>query len=77
MKKNETQLGDHVFVICRNPHTATASLIQEAEVVENPEKKQDKALLLHDMYYEFAEEDAVFATADEAERVYKQIYDED
>lgn len=77
MNKEETQLGDHVYVICRNPHTATATMIQEAEVVENSDKKEDKVLSLHDMYYEFAEDDAVFATIDEAKRIYKQIYDED
>ncbi|MCQ2011559.1 MULTISPECIES: transcriptional regulator SplA domain-containing protein [Sporolactobacillus] len=77
MKKEETQVGDLVYVICRNPHTATATLIQEAEVVENPNKKEDKVLSLNDMYYEFAEDDAVFPTIDDAKRVYKQIYDED
>ncbi|MFX3619120.1 MAG: transcriptional regulator SplA domain-containing protein [Sporolactobacillus sp.] len=76
MNKEETQVGDHVYVICRNPHTATATMIQEAEVVENPNKKEDKVLSLNDMYYEFAEDDAVFRTIDEAKRIYKQIYDE-
>ncbi|MCO7175176.1 transcriptional regulator SplA domain-containing protein [Sporolactobacillus kofuensis] len=77
MKKDDLRLGDSVFVLCRNPHTATATLIQEAEVVSHPEKEGDKALLLHDMYYEFAEDDAVFSSIEEAKHVYQEIYDED
>lgn len=77
MKKNQIQSGDHVYVICRNPHTASVAMIQEAEVIENPGKNGDKALLLNDFCYEFAEDDAVFPTFEEAQLIYRQIYDED
>ncbi|MDF2910065.1 MAG: transcriptional regulator [Sporolactobacillus laevolacticus] len=77
MKKDEMHLGDHVYVICRNPHTASVAMIQEAEVVDSPDKTGNKVLFLHELHYEFADEDAIFPTFDEAQRVYRQIYDED
>ncbi|MFT8361595.1 MAG: transcriptional regulator SplA domain-containing protein [Sporolactobacillus sp.] len=77
MRKNEMKSGDHVYVICRNPHTATVAMIQEAEVIDSPTKHGDKALVLDDLYYEFAEDDAVFPSFEEAQMIYRQIYDED
>ncbi|MFT8871564.1 MAG: transcriptional regulator SplA domain-containing protein [Sporolactobacillus sp.] len=77
MDKAQVHPGDHVYVICRNPHTASVATIAEAQIVKDEDQAGGKKLLLRDLYYEFAEDDAVFLTREEAERVYRQIYDED
>ncbi|WP_110114765.1 transcriptional regulator SplA domain-containing protein [Bacillus sp. CGMCC 1.16541] len=75
MSKREYQVGDQVFVIYRNPHTANVANITEAEIVEHPEQPGDVALFLHESYHLLAEDDAVYPTYEEAEQMYNKIFD--
>ncbi|MBX4163047.1 transcriptional regulator SplA domain-containing protein [Priestia aryabhattai] len=75
VEKKEYQVGDQVFVIYRNPHTANVANINQAEIVEHPENKGEKALFLHESYHLLAEDDAVYSTYEEAEKMYNKIFD--
>ncbi|MGD6817560.1 transcriptional regulator SplA domain-containing protein [Metabacillus sp. 84] len=71
----EHKAGDTVYVIYRNPHTANVAVIKEAEVVQHPEDKNDIALFLYDTYHELLPDDAVFASFEEAEQLYNELFD--
>ncbi|MBM7703667.1 transcriptional regulator SplA domain-containing protein [Metabacillus iocasae] len=75
MSQREYQVGDQVFVIYRNPHTANVANIQQAEIVEHPEQPGDVALFLHESYHLLSEDDAVYPTFEEAEQMYNKIFD--
>ncbi|MFN2745990.1 MULTISPECIES: transcriptional regulator SplA domain-containing protein [Bacillus] len=76
MSKQQVKAGDQVYVIYRNPHAANVAHIKEAEVVEHPLHEGELALFLFDTYHAFAEDDAVFSSYEEAERLYRELFDE-
>ncbi|MGE6631163.1 transcriptional regulator SplA domain-containing protein [Bacillus sp. NPDC077027] len=75
MSNSDYQLGDKVYVIYRNPHAANVAQIKEAEVVSHPYNEQELALFLLETYHTLAEDDAIFSTYDEAESLYKEMFD--
>ncbi|PWA12670.1 transcriptional regulator [Pueribacillus theae] len=66
--------GQVVYVIIRNPHAQDVANVQEAAIVHHPESPGDLALFLYETYYPLTEEVAVFETADEAERAYREAF---
>ncbi|MDA1475763.1 transcriptional regulator SplA domain-containing protein [Bacillus changyiensis] len=74
--KDGIQAGDQVYVIYRNPHAANVANIKEAEVVEHPLHDGELALFLYDTYHALADDDAVFSSYEEAEQLYRHLFDE-
>jgi len=66
--------GDVVYVFYRNPHTQDVANIQEAAVVNHPEKPGELAVFLYETYYPLTNEMAVYSTAQEAEQAYNDVY---
>ncbi|AAU23142.1 MULTISPECIES: transcriptional regulator SplA domain-containing protein [Bacillus] len=75
MPRQPFKLGDEVYVIYRNPHAANVAHIKEAEVVDHPLHEGELALFMYDTYHAFAEDDAVFSSYEEAERLYRELFD--
>ena len=75
MPRQPFKLGDEVYVIYRNPHAANVAQIKEAEVVDHPLHEGELALFMYDTYHAFAEDDAVFSSYEEAERLYRELFD--
>ncbi|MBN8251446.1 transcriptional regulator [Priestia flexa] len=73
--KKEYHVGDQVFVIYRNPHTANVANITQGEVVQHPENNSDVALLLHESYHLLSDDDAIYTSYEEAERAYNELFD--
>ena len=69
------KVGEEVYVIYRNPHAVNVANIVKAEIVEHPHNHQELALFLHDAYHPLAEDDAVFSSFEEAEKLYNQLFD--
>ncbi|AKL84153.1 transcriptional regulator SplA domain-containing protein [Bacillus atrophaeus] len=74
---NEFNAGDTVYVIYRNPHAANVAHIKEAEVVRHPYHEGELSLFLYETYHPLAADDAVFASYEEAEHLYNQLFDID
>ncbi|MGM8215585.1 transcriptional regulator SplA domain-containing protein [Bacillaceae bacterium W0354] len=74
MKDNPFNLGDIVYVMYRNPHAQDVAQIQEAAVVENPEKPGELAVFLYETFYPLTDELAVFSTAEEANEAYEYYF---
>jgi transcriptional regulator of the spore photoproduct lyase operon len=66
--------GDIVYVLYRNPHTQDVANIQEAAVVNNPEKPGELALFLYETYYPLTNEVAVYSNEAEAEQAYQHYF---
>ncbi|MCJ2145383.1 transcriptional regulator SplA domain-containing protein [Bacillus sp. B19-2] len=75
MPRQPFKSGDEVYVIYRNPHAANVAHIKEAEVVDHPLHEGELALFMYDTYHAFAEDDAVFSSYEEAERLYRELFD--
>ncbi|SET17067.1 transcriptional regulator [Oceanobacillus limi] len=74
MLNQDFRPGEVVYIIIRNPHAQDVAQVQQAAVVENPEKPNELALFAHENYYPFSEEFAVFKTEEEAESAYKEAF---
>lgn len=70
----EYQAGDIVYVFYRNPHTQDVANVQEAAVVNNPERHGELALFLYETYYPLTNEVAVYSSEEEAMQAYEQVY---
>lgn len=70
----EYQAGDIVYVFYRNPHTQDVANVQEAAVVNNPERPGELALFLYETYYPLTNEVAVYSSEEEAMQAYEQVY---
>lgn len=68
------QPGDIVHVIVRNPHAQNVAHVQQAAVVNHPEKPNELALFFHETYYPFVDDFAVFKTEEEAEQAYENAF---
>lgn len=66
--------GDIVYVFYRNPHTQDVANIQEAAVVNNPERPDELALFLYETYYPLTNEIAVYSSEAEAEQAYQEYF---
>ncbi|MFZ7767350.1 transcriptional regulator SplA domain-containing protein [Bacillus licheniformis] len=75
MPRQPFKPGDEVYVIYWNPHAANVAHIKEAEVVDHPLHEGELALFMYDTYHAFAEDDAVFSSYEEAERLYRELFD--
>lgn len=74
---NQFNAGDTVYVIYRNPHAANVAHIKEAEIVHHPYHEGELSLFIYETYHPFAEDDAVFASYEEAKSLYKELFDID
>lgn len=68
------QLGEVVYIIIRNPHAQDVAQVQQAAVVENPERPGELALFVHETYYPFNDEFAIFKSEHEAEQAYTDAF---
>ncbi|MCY8399719.1 transcriptional regulator SplA domain-containing protein [Bacillus haynesii] len=75
MPRQPFKPGDEVYVIYQNPHAANVAHIKEAEVVDHPLHEGELALFMYDTYHAFAEDDAVFSSYEEAEQLYRELFD--
>ncbi len=66
--------GDIVYIIVRNPHAQSVANVQQAAVVENPEKIGELALFIHETYYPITDELAIFTSEVEAEESYQAAF---
>ncbi|HWL25345.1 MAG TPA: transcriptional regulator SplA domain-containing protein [Ureibacillus sp.] len=74
MENQTYQAGDIVYVFYRNPHTQDVANIQEAAVVNHPEKDGELAVFLYETYYPISNELALYATEEEANQAYEYYY---
>ncbi|MDG5471518.1 transcriptional regulator SplA domain-containing protein [Jeotgalibacillus sp. ET6] len=75
MDEKEVCVGEEsVFVILRNPHSQGVANVQEAFVVPHPENPGEKSLYLYDTYYPYTEEVAVYTSAFEADRAFREAF---
>ncbi|GIN85873.1 hypothetical protein J6TS2_22590 [Heyndrickxia sporothermodurans] len=70
----DIKAGDVVYIIVRNPHAQDVANVQQAAVVQNPENPNELALFVHETYYPFSEEYAVFKSENEAEQAYEDAF---
>ena len=66
--------GEVVYIIIRNPHAQDVANIQQAAVVEDPDKPGELALFIHETYYPLTDEVAVYQTEQEAEQVFHEAF---
>ncbi len=66
--------GDIVYIIIRNPHAQSVANVQQAAVVENPDKMGELALFIHETYYPITDDLAIFTSEVEAEQTYQSIF---
>lgn len=66
--------GDVVYVIYRNPHTQDVANVQQAAVINHPEKPGELAVFLYETYYPLTAEMAVYATESEANEAYSYYF---
>jgi transcriptional regulator of the spore photoproduct lyase operon len=74
MGKESYQAGDVVYVFYRNPHTQDVANVQEAAVVNHPERPGELALFLYETYYPLTNEMAVYQSEEEAEEAFQQYF---
>lgn len=67
--------GEVVYIIIRNPHAQDVANVQQAAVVENPDKPSELALFIHETYYPLTDEVAIYKTENEAEQVFYDTFD--
>ncbi|TDL32732.1 transcriptional regulator [Jeotgalibacillus sp. S-D1] len=75
MFTNESHPEDEVvYVIIRNPHAQGVANVQEATVVQNPEKPGEKSLFMYDTYYPLTEDVAVYHSAYDADNAFREAF---
>ncbi|MDY0410225.1 transcriptional regulator SplA domain-containing protein [Paracerasibacillus soli] len=70
----EIRPGEVVYLIIRNPHAQDVAHVQQAAVVEDPERPNQLALFVHETYYPMSDEFAIFKTEEEAEEAYTDAF---
>ncbi|MEK4229826.1 transcriptional regulator SplA domain-containing protein [Solibacillus sp. FSL H8-0538] len=71
---NDYNAGDIVYIFYRNPHIQDVANIQEAAVVNNPDKPTELALFLYETYYPLSTDLAIYANVAEAELAYQEYF---
>ncbi|MBM7649464.1 transcriptional regulator of the spore photoproduct lyase operon [Bacillus ectoiniformans] len=66
--------GDIVYVLYRNPHTYNVANIQEAAIVNHPDRPGELALFLYETFYPLDADIAIYSSADQAEAAYAYYY---
>jgi len=66
--------GEIVYIIIRNPHAQDVANIQQAAVVQNPDKPNELALFIHETYFPLTDELAVFKSEMEAEQLFHEAF---
>lgn len=66
--------GEVVYMIIRNPHAQDVAHVQQAAVVEHPERPNELALFVHETYFPMSDEYALFKTEAEAEQAYQAAF---
>ncbi len=66
--------GDIVYVVYRNPHTYDVANVQEAAVVNSPDRPGELDLFLYETYFPLDDSIAVYASEGEAERAYNDAF---
>ncbi|WP_078392129.1 transcriptional regulator SplA domain-containing protein [Shouchella patagoniensis] len=61
--------GQTVYIIYSNPHTPTVATIQEGYISVDA---LGASVVVYDYYHTLEDDDAVFASYEDAEQVYKQ-----
>ncbi|WP_182200654.1 transcriptional regulator SplA domain-containing protein [Paraliobacillus salinarum] len=74
IENNSFHPGDIAYVIIRNPHVQGAANVQQAAVVNNPERPNELALFIYETYYPLSEEIAIYQTEHEAETAFQQAF---
>lgn len=65
---------DEVFVIYRNPHVPSVANIKAAEIVQHPKDPNQLALFINDTFHVIEDDDALFNSAEDAEKAYEELY---
>ncbi|MFB1050295.1 transcriptional regulator SplA domain-containing protein [Paraliobacillus sp. JSM ZJ581] len=66
--------GDVAYVIIRNPHVQGVANVQQAAVVNHPNRPNELALFMYETYYPLSEEVAIYQTEHEAEVAFQQAF---
>lgn len=66
--------GEIVYIIIRNPHAQDVANIQQAAVVQNPDKPNELALFIHETYFPLTDELAVFKSEMEAKQLFHEAF---
>lgn len=66
--------GEVVYIILRNPHAQNVAQVQQAAVVEHPERPNELALFAHDNYFPLTDDFAIFKSEHEAESAYQEAF---
>jgi transcriptional regulator of the spore photoproduct lyase operon len=71
---NNLTPGEEVFVIYRNPHVPSVANIKAAEIVQHPKDPNQLALFINDTFHVIEDDDALFNSAEDAEKAYEEWY---
>lgn len=75
MEINKTYTpGEVVYIIIRNPHAQDVAQVQQAAVIQHPDKENELALFIHETYYSLSDELAIFKSESEAEQSYQEAF---
>ncbi|MBM7542307.1 transcriptional regulator SplA domain-containing protein [Amphibacillus cookii] len=74
MLDQDYKIGDHVYVMLRNPHVQGAVNVQEAQVVSKPDAPNELAIFLNEEYFPLRDDLAVFKDYFEAEIAYRDAF---
>lgn len=66
--------GDIVYIFYRNPHTQDVANIQEAAVVNHPDRPGELAIFLYETYYPLTEDMAVYPSENDAMQAYQHYF---
>lgn len=66
--------GEVVYIIIRNPHVQDVAAVQQAAVVNHPERPGELALFAHETYYPLTDDFAIFKSEVEAEQAYEEAF---
>ncbi|MBU9711150.1 transcriptional regulator SplA domain-containing protein [Evansella tamaricis] len=77
MDITKLQPGDTVYVICRNPHTQSVAQIQEASVVDHPDRPGRTVLFLFEEYFPLTDDYAMSTSYEEAKEMYNMYFNEE
>lgn len=66
--------GEVVYIIIRNPHAQDVAAVQQAAVVNHPEKPGELTLFAHETYYPLSDDFAIFKSEAEAEQAYAEAF---
>jgi transcriptional regulator of the spore photoproduct lyase operon len=66
--------GEVVYIIIRNPHAQDVANVQQAAIVQHPDRPNELALFSHENYFPLTDEFAIFKSETEAEAAYYEAF---